>query len=194
MTKPKILPYHDYVIVDRIAAPAKSRGGIWIPESAQQKPLEGNVLAVGRGKILPDGSVRELDVKRGDRVLFPKWSGEDVRESLFLREDDIIGVMAEDGLPRLLQNRILVKRDGIPEKIGMLFIPQTAVHKPNTGVVVSVGPGLRKKHLGYRYEMPGCIPGDRICFREHVGAFEIAFRDETYVIMRDEDVAGVIAA
>jgi len=189
----KILPYRDRVIVNRIAAPAKSKGGIWIPETARNKPLEGDVVATGIGKVLPDGSLRELDVKRGDRVLFARWDGIEIRGSLFLREDDIIGVMAEDGLPRLLQNRILVRRDGIPEKVGHIFIPQTAVQRPNTGVVVSVGPGLRRRHLGYRYEMPGCIPGDRICFREHVGAFEIAFRDETYVIMRDEDVAGVIA-
>ena len=93
----KIRPLQDRLIVKRVAEENKTKGGIIIPDSAKEKPLEGKVVAVGNGKILEDGSVRKLDVKVGDRVLFGKYSGTEVKvdgeDRLILREDDILGVI-----------------------------------------------------------------------------------------------------
>ncbi len=93
----KIRPLQDRVIVKRLEEEEKSKGGIIIPDSAKEKPIEGKVIAVGKGKILDDGTVRALDIKEGDRVLFGKYSGTDVtiegEEHLILREDDILGVI-----------------------------------------------------------------------------------------------------
>ena len=92
-----IRPLHDRVIVKRVKEEEKSKGGIIIPDTAKEKPIEGEILAVGSGKIADDGSVRKLDVKVGDRILFGKYSGTEVKvdgeERLILREDDILGVL-----------------------------------------------------------------------------------------------------
>jgi chaperonin GroES len=92
-----IRPLQDRVIVKRVKEEEKTKGGIIIPDTAKEKPIEGEVIAVGNGKILEDGSVRKLDVKAGDRVLFGKYSGTEVKidgeERLILREDDILGVI-----------------------------------------------------------------------------------------------------
>jgi len=93
----KIRPLHDRVIVQRIDSETKTKGGLYIPDTAKEKPIEGTVLAVGNGKILEDGSVRALELKEGDHVLFGKYSGTEVKldgnEHLILREDDILGVI-----------------------------------------------------------------------------------------------------
>ena len=93
----KIRPLHDRVIVKRIENENKTKGGLYIPDTAKEKPIEGTILAVGNGKILEDGTVRKLEVKEGDRVLFGKYSGTEVKlegeEHLILREDDILGVI-----------------------------------------------------------------------------------------------------
>lgn len=93
----KIRPLHDRIIVKRIENDNKTKGGLFIPDTAKEKPIEGTVLAVGNGKILEDGSVRKLEVKAGDRVLFGKYSGTEVKlegdEHLILREDDVLGVI-----------------------------------------------------------------------------------------------------
>ncbi len=93
----KIRPLHDRVIVKRIDSETKTKGGLYIPDTAKEKPIEGTVLAVGNGKILEDGSVRALELKEGDHVLFGKYSGTEVKlegnEHLILREDDILGVI-----------------------------------------------------------------------------------------------------
>ena len=85
------------MIVKRVKEEEKSKGGIIIPDTAKEKPIEGEVLAIGSGKIADDGSVRKLDVKVGDRILFGKYSGTEVKvdgeERLILREDDILGVL-----------------------------------------------------------------------------------------------------
>ncbi|MBW2458241.1 MAG: co-chaperone GroES [Deltaproteobacteria bacterium] len=79
----KIRPLHDRVIVKRVDSEKKTKGGLYIPDTAKEKPIEGTVLAAGNGKILEDGSVRKLEVKAGDRVLFGKYSGtEDIREGI----------------------------------------------------------------------------------------------------------------
>ena len=93
----KIRPLQDRIVVRRVKEDEKTKGGLFIPDSAKEKPVEAMVLAVGNGKILEDGTVRKLDVKAGDRVLFGKYSGTEVKidgeETLILREDDILGVI-----------------------------------------------------------------------------------------------------
>lgn len=93
----KVKPLHDRILARRIEEEARSAGGIIIPDSAKEKPLQGEVIAVGKGKILEDGSRRELDVKVGDRILFGKYAGTEIKvdgtEHLILREDDILGVI-----------------------------------------------------------------------------------------------------
>ena len=90
-------PLHDRVVVRRIEADQKTAGGIIIPDSAQEKPSEGEVLAVGSGKALDNGQVRALEVKVGDRVLFGKYSGTEVKvdgeQYIVMREDDIMGIL-----------------------------------------------------------------------------------------------------
>jgi chaperonin GroES len=92
-----IRPLYDRVVVTRVAEEEKTKGGIIIPDSAKEKPVEGKVLAIGSGRVLEDGSVRKLDIKVGDRVLFGKYSGTEVNingeEHLILREDDLLGVV-----------------------------------------------------------------------------------------------------
>ena len=93
----KIRPLQDRIIVKRVEEEEKTKGGIIIPDSAKEKPLEGKVLAVGNGKILEDGKVRPLDVKVGDKVLFGKYSGTEVKvdgdDVLVMREEDILAVI-----------------------------------------------------------------------------------------------------
>jgi chaperonin GroES len=93
----KIRPLHDRVIVKRLEGEEKTKGGLYIPDTAKEKPVEGTVIAVGNGKVLEDGTVRPLQVKAGDRILFGKYSGTEVKlegeEHLILREDDILGVV-----------------------------------------------------------------------------------------------------
>ncbi len=93
----KIRPLQDRVIVKRVAEEEKTMGGIIIPDTAREKPIEGTVLAVGNGKVLEDGKVRSLDVKAGDRILFTKYAGTEVKldgeEHLVIREEDILGVV-----------------------------------------------------------------------------------------------------
>jgi chaperonin GroES len=93
----KIRPLQDRVIVTRIAEEEKTKGGIIIPDTAKEKPQQGKVVAVGKGKVNEDGKVTPLDVKVGDRVLFGKYAGSEIKldgeEHLILREDDILGVL-----------------------------------------------------------------------------------------------------
>ena len=94
----EIRPLHDRVIVRRIdASETKTSGGLFIPDSAKEKPQEGEVVAVGKGKLLENGSRVEPDVKAGDRVLFGKYSGTEVKidgeELLIMREDEILGII-----------------------------------------------------------------------------------------------------
>ena len=92
-----IRPLHDRVVIRRMEEERTSAGGIVIPDSATEKPIQGEVLAVGKGKILDNGDVRPLDVRVGDRVLFGKYSGTEVKVSgedvVVMREDDIMGVI-----------------------------------------------------------------------------------------------------
>ena len=93
----KIRPLHDRVVVRRMEEERTTAGGIVIPDSATEKPIQGEVIAVGHGKILDSGEVRPLDLKVGDRVLFGKYSGTEVKlegeDFLVMREEDIMGVV-----------------------------------------------------------------------------------------------------
>lgn len=93
----KLEPLHDRIIVKRLAAATKTAGGIIIPDSAQEKPKEAEVVAVGPGKILPDGSRSTMNVKKGDTVLFTSYAGDEIKvdgeELLIMREDDILVVV-----------------------------------------------------------------------------------------------------
>ena len=92
-----IRPLHDRVIVRRLEEERKSPGGIVIPDTVKEKPVQGEVVAVGKGKIMEDGKVRPLDVKAGDKILFGKYSGTEVKvgneELLVMREEDIMGII-----------------------------------------------------------------------------------------------------
>ena len=92
-----IRPLHDRVLIKRITEEEKTKGGIIIPDTAKEKPMEGEIVAVGQGKILEDGKVRPLEVKKGDRVLFAKYAGTEVKingeEHLILSEDEILGIV-----------------------------------------------------------------------------------------------------
>lgn len=93
----KIRPLHDRILVKRLEGEEKTVGGIIIPDNAKEKPMEGKVIAVGNGKILDDGKIRKLEVKAGDRILFSKYAGSEVKmdgaEHLILKEDDILGII-----------------------------------------------------------------------------------------------------
>ncbi|HSG32807.1 MAG TPA: co-chaperone GroES [Thermodesulfobacteriota bacterium] len=94
----KVQPLYDKILVKRIEGEEKTKGGIIIPETAQEKPLEGTVEAVGKGKLLDNGTIRPLDVKKGEKVLFNKYGGNDINiegeEYLILREEDILAVIS----------------------------------------------------------------------------------------------------
>jgi chaperonin GroES len=93
----KIRPLQDRVIVKRLEEETKTKGGIIIPDTAKEKPVEGIVIAVGKGKTADDGKLIKLDVKAGDKILFGKYSGTEVKidgvEHLIMREDDILGII-----------------------------------------------------------------------------------------------------
>ncbi len=93
----KLRPLNDRVIVKRMEEEARSAGGIIIPDSAKEKPIQGLVMAVGKGKLMDDGSRSPMDLKEGDKVLFGKYAGTDVKhndeELLIMREDDILAVV-----------------------------------------------------------------------------------------------------
>ena len=93
----KIRPLQDRIIVKRVDEEAKTKGGIIIPDTAKEKPQEGRVIAVGKGKITDDGKLQAPEVKKGDRVLFSKYSGTEINiegeEHLIIREDDVLGIL-----------------------------------------------------------------------------------------------------
>jgi chaperonin GroES len=93
----KVRPLYDRILVKRVDEETKTAGGLFIPDSAKEKPQQGMVVAVGNGKIQEDGSLRKLDVKAGDKVLFTKYSGNDIKidgtEHLILREEDVLAIV-----------------------------------------------------------------------------------------------------
>ncbi|MFN0061028.1 MAG: co-chaperone GroES [Myxococcaceae bacterium] len=95
----KFRPLQDRVLARRKSEEEKTKGGIIIPDTAKEKPLEGEVIAVGNGKVLEDGKVRPLDIKAGDSILFSKYAGTEIKiegeEFLILREEDVLGVISK---------------------------------------------------------------------------------------------------
>ncbi len=93
----KVKPLHDRILVRRINSEEKTKGGIIIPDTAQEKPQEGKIEAVGKGKLLDNGSVRPLDVKVGDKVLFSQYGGNDINidgdEYLIMEENDVLAII-----------------------------------------------------------------------------------------------------
>ncbi len=93
----KIRPLHDRILVKRVEEETKTKGGIIIPDSAKEKPFEGEVISVGKGRKTEDGKVVALDVKAGDRILFSKYAGSDIKiddvEYLIMREEDVLGII-----------------------------------------------------------------------------------------------------
>ena len=93
----EVRPLHDRVLVRRFNEEEKSKGGIIIPDTAKEKPIQGEVIAVGTGRVTEEGKIRPLDVKKGDRILFGKYSGTDIKiegdDFLMMREEDILGVL-----------------------------------------------------------------------------------------------------
>jgi chaperonin GroES len=93
----KLRPLQDRILVQRVKEEGKTKGGIIIPDTAKEKPIEGNVIAVGNGKLSEEGTRIALEVKKGDRILFGKYSGTEVKiedeEYLIMREDDVLGVI-----------------------------------------------------------------------------------------------------
>lgn len=98
MAKAKFRPLHDRVLIKRAEPETKTAGGIILPESAEEKPMEGVVLATGSGHVNDNGDVRPLDVKEGDKVIFSKWAGTEItidgQELMVMKESDIIGIIA----------------------------------------------------------------------------------------------------
>lgn len=94
----KFRPLQDRMLVKRVSEENKTKGGIIIPDTAKEKPLEGKVIAVGNGKVLEDGKVRPLDIKEGDSILFSKYAGTDIKiegeDYLILREEDVLGIIS----------------------------------------------------------------------------------------------------
>lgn len=93
----EIRPLYDRILVKRVENPTKSRGGLFLPESSSEKPSEGEILAVGQGRVNDDGDIRPLVVKVGDRILFSKYAGSEIKvdgdERLVLREDEVLGIV-----------------------------------------------------------------------------------------------------
>ncbi|HEY0708201.1 MAG TPA: co-chaperone GroES [Polyangia bacterium] len=93
----KLRPLHDRILITRVAEEERTAGGLYIPDAAKEKPQQGLVVAVGNGKVQEDGSIRKLEVKAGDKILFSKYSGNDIKidgaEHLILKEDDVLAVL-----------------------------------------------------------------------------------------------------
>jgi chaperonin GroES len=93
----QVRPLHDRVLVKRQIEEEKSKGGIYIPDTAKEKPIQGEIIAVGTGRVAEDGKVRPLEVKKGDKVLFGKYAGTEIKiegdDFLMMREEDILGII-----------------------------------------------------------------------------------------------------
>ena len=93
----KVQPLHDRILVKRIDEEQKTKGGIIIPDTAKEKPQEGKVVAVGKGRVLEDGKVQELAVRKGDKILFSKYAGTEIKlegdEHIIIREDDVLAIL-----------------------------------------------------------------------------------------------------
>jgi len=192
-------PLHDRVLVRRIELAEKTAGGIIIPDTAKEKPMEGEIVAVGSGARGEDGKIQPLDVKKGDRILFGKWSGTEIKldgeELIIMKESDVMGVidnnLRSDPMKfRPLHDRVVVRRLDAEEKsAGGIIIPDTAKEKPMEGEVIAVGPGARNEQ-GHIVALD-VKAGDRILFGKWSGT-EIKLDGEELLIMKESDIMGII--
>jgi chaperonin GroES len=187
-TTNRIQPLHDRVIVRRKPPASVSSGGIIIPDIAREKPIEGEVIAVGAGIYLEDGSVRPLDVKMGDRVLLNKYGGTEVSETLIIREDDLLGVLkGSEFFP--IGGKLLIEPEEVPYK-GVLILPKLKDEPPSRGRVRAVGPGMLMK-TGERWPMPDVSFGDVVVFSGG-GAMVVELNGKKFLSVRDENVIAVL--
>src|SRR3954471_14478000 len=126
MASPKLTPLHDRILVKRIEEAESVRGGIIIPDSAKEKPQEGEVIAVGKGKSNDEGKTFPLDVKAGDRILFGKYSGTEITldgdEFIIMREEEVLGIVVTTGKTK--------------EMAGSRRWPAVGIHKPTADSLV----------------------------------------------------------
>jgi chaperonin GroES len=186
-------PLNDRVLIRRLGAEEESAGGVIIPDTAKEKPMEGEVIATGPGTRNELGQIVELDVREGDRILFGKWSGTEVRlggdDLLIMKESDVMGLLQANRF-RPLNDRVLIRRLGVEEKsAGGVIIPDTAKEKPMEGEVIATGPGARNE-LGQIVELD-VREGDRILFGKWSGT-EVRLGGDDLLIMKESDVMGIV--
>lgn len=189
----KFNPLHDRIVIKRNTAESKSEGGLHIPDSAKDKPARGVVEAVGLGKHDDNGARMVPDVVVGDEVIFGKYAGTELNvdgsEFMVVREEDIL-VQVVDGKLRPMLDRVVVQRDETEQKIGTIWVPDTAKEKPARGTVVSVGPG-RRDDTGARIE-PDLKAGDQVMFGKYAGN-EIELKGVKLVVLREDEILTVFA-
>jgi len=200
-------PLHNRVVIKRSKPADKTESGLLhIPDSAQEKKLDGEVRAVGKGRIVKNTQHMPVDVQVGERVMFGPWSGTDLKiegeDQLILNDDDIIGVLADGavgGVPtRILSDRFLILPDKAPDERrsrgGLLIIPDTAKDNSHmcTGRVVKMGPGMPCAD-GTRWPMPLDVKeGDRILYKD-MGARIVTIDKVKYASVHVELVLAVLA-
>jgi chaperonin GroES len=199
-------PLHNRVLIKRSAPADKTESGLlFIPESSQERKLDGEVKAVGKGRIVKNTEHAPVDVQVGERVMFGPWSGTDIKiegeEQLILNDDDIIGVLADgaaDGVPtRVLSDRFLILPDKVPDERtsrGGIIIPRSARDNSHmcTGRVVKIGPGMPCAD-GTRWPMPMDVKeGDRILYKD-MGARIVTINKVKYASVHEELVLAVLA-
>ena len=199
-------PLHNRVVIKRTKPADKTESGLlFIPDSAQEKKLDGKVNAVGAGRIVKGNQHVPVDVQVGERVMFGPWSGTDIKiegeEQLILNDDDIIGVLADDameGVPtRILSDRFLILPDKVPDERtsrGGIIIPRTAKDNSHmcTGKVVKIGPGMPCAD-GTRWPIVQDVKeGDRILYKD-MGARIVTIDKVKYASVHEELVLAVLA-
>jgi chaperonin GroES len=194
-------PTQDRILVRRKQAADKTPGGILIPDIAKEKLIEGEVVAVGPGMVLEDGSSRTLDVKVGDKIFFGKWSGteigfEEAGDHLIIREGDVIGVFGDPNerssirfMP--LGARVVLLPEEPPEKIGHIIIPDNARENMRSmkGTAVAVGLGMRTKD-GKRWPIDVKV-GDTVYYGPKFEGTSIEVDGQKLLVVRDDYVHAV---
>eukprot|EP00898_Chlorokybus_atmophyticus_P004082 jgi/Chlat1/4675/Chrsp3S05616 len=194
----KVTPAADRVFVKVKEIEEKSSGGILLPTSAQTKPTQGDVLAVGPGRAKPDGGYITLDVKAGDRVVYSKYAGTTVdlngTDHVLLKEDDVLGTIASDDIATLkpLQDRVLVKVAKAEETTsGGVLLTDSAKEKPQTGEVVAVGPGIKGDEE--KREAVGIQAGSTVLYSKYAGSDFKGPDGTQFVVLRAQDIIATLS-
>ena len=189
----QVQPLLDRVLVKRDEKDKKTSGGIIIPDTVENPPLQGTVIAVGSGAILPSGKVRELKLSAGDRVMFSRYAGTSIEvdgdEFLMMGEKDIAAAIVGKGKKKKLVpllDKVLVKRDPTQDKTtGGLFIPEQAQEPPLRGTVVAVGSGALLQDGDTR--ALDVSKDDRVLFNQYAGV-EIEFEGENLMLLSEGEI------